>query len=228
MRDALLAAALHHRAASCLLAAEICYRAALSAEAICASCANAFLDDSRYCRRCGSARPAAADLWFGLSTVLLERGAFAAARLAFEHARSLATEEDQAVGGNARLLGLCEFFAALEALQGLQLDGAAKLSSPAPVGTNNHGATQRAAHIALYYRSLVATEAGSWETLAALGEYYRLIGCPELHARGPAPDQATAMSYFRQAQGHAPGAFPFIEDRISRLALCEQRVAGEA
>merc|ERR1740121_3127169 len=110
MRDALLAAALHHRAASCLLAAEICYRAALSAEAICASCANAFLDDSRYCRRCGSARPAAADLWFGLSTVLLERGAFAAA----------------------------------------------KLSSPAPVGTNNHGATQRAAHTALYYRSLVA------------------------------------------------------------------------
>jgi hypothetical protein len=64
----------------------------------------------------------------------------------------------------------------------------------------------RSAHVELYYRSVIALESASWESLIGLSEFYRLVGCPEQSMRSPVPDLETAQNYFRQAQGLAPAS----------------------
>lgn len=167
-----------------------------------------------------------AETWLGLAAVMLERGCLMASRQAFEHARQLSPEakvppipssaNTKEAAPAMQLYGLCELFVALDILKN---NSAIPLpSSPRPTtGERDTAGALRAAHVSLYYRSAVAIEAGSWEVLAALGEFYRLVGCPDPALRNPLPDEATARSYFEQARSIAP-AEQFLTDRLALLA----------
>lgn len=164
-----------------------------------------------------------------------------ASRLSYEHMQHVEPVALVQAGSSghamreARLFGLCEVFKAVDALQecaarhgtrnsGGYQDGAGECASgnlaikDGALGTGfvDAAAALRASHVKLYYRSALATEAGDWQVLAALGEFYRLIGCPEPLLRAPVPDVATAVSYFEQAHVMQAGD-PFIWDRLARL-----------
>mmetsp|Transcript_45756 Transcript_45756/g.82812 ORF Transcript_45756/g.82812 Transcript_45756/m.82812 type:complete len:641 (+) Transcript_45756:34-1956(+) len=230
---ALAETALRHRAVGRLLAAEILFRSALLDKA-CAADAEIWLglvatllergqlSSSRLCFE--HARR------LSLSTEAADSHGFAPSQV--------------------RLFGLGEFFVALESFSG-RVSGKSKLVGPSPresssgpagsgaswrsrPGSGNSGvaapmteeeaaaAALRAAHAALYYQSMIAVEAGSWQTLAALGEFYTLIGRPEppLPPSCTVRDTATAVSYFEQARSMAPpGEAPFVEERLKWLEL---------
>lgn len=186
----LLEASREHCAASRFISAEILCRAALLAGA-----------------NPGSA--GAEEVWISLSSTLLQRGFLEAARRASEHAQRIYAQgacDGSGAGARERLFGLGELFPAMASLR--------------PAGSPSCGegaeAAFRAAHGRLYFRSTLAAETGDWEVLAALGEFYRLLACPEASPGGPAPYMATALSYLEQARALAPGA-PFVQDRLQRL-----------
>lgn len=216
----LVASAEAHRSARRLVAAELCYRAALRGLA------------SPQHAGSGSTTPPSAGnsamspeaCWQGFAATLIERGNFSAARLAFQLARrgggcmqialtAAPSSPEMVSPGGSQLWGLCELFMAVETL--------CEHSS----GATPREAGLRAAHVALYYRSALAAEAGDWEVFAALGEFYRLVGCPDLPFRAPAPNVATSVSYFEQARGIRPTA-PFLEERLARLAAAPTPAAA--
>eukprot|EP00927_Polykrikos_kofoidii_P060349 TRINITY_DN55344_c0_g1_i1.p1 TRINITY_DN55344_c0_g1~~TRINITY_DN55344_c0_g1_i1.p1 ORF type:complete len:593 (+),score=56.92 TRINITY_DN55344_c0_g1_i1:65-1843(+) len=206
----LVASAALYRSTNRLAAADVYYRAALRI---------ALHNNPPALSIMGTVRVPVDLCWQGLAATLLERGNFPAAYSSFQAARScglgqraicaLATPRRDEAGSadQPHLWGLCDFFVAVESLRERSM-----------VGSQREGGL-RAAHVALYYRSAVAAEAGDWEVFAALGEFYRLVGCPELPFREPAPDISTALSYFEQARGIQPAA-PFVEDRLAWLSSC--------
>lgn len=145
--------------------------------------------------------------WLALADVLFERGSFMTARQCFDRAQELGIQQNKEAWAG-RLLGHCEFFAAIDTLKShLEVDGAA---------TNGRESALRAVNTALYLRFLLASEVASWDVLVGLGEFYRLVGCPEPSLRHPAPHAVTALSYFKQAWSIKPGSV-FVRDRILRL-----------
>lgn len=173
--------------------------------------------------------------WLGLAATQFERGNVMAARMSFDHAQAyLGKWEDWAqpgIGKQLRLFGLCEFFVAMYRLRNAVDGKGSETFSESSAGVESSvlpktpdsdaPAPVRAANVSTYYRSAIALEAGSvesWDVLAALGEFYRVIGSPELPPRRSAPDLATAKTYFELARSMAPASFSFVEDRLARLA----------
>jgi len=139
-----------------------------------------------------------------------------AAKRCFAIVQARAQEDEHAAGGvtamarDCRLFGFCEFFLATEGLD-------ARCAATPRNKPSEAMSALRATHVSMYYRSTLATEVGNWEVLAALGEFYRLIGCPEWPPSEPAPDMATAMSYFEQAKAMTETS-AFVQDRLDCLA----------
>jgi len=221
--NVLLEQASEHRLASRLLAAEVLYRAALRVNLGTPGATPQQLSatgDAGDPDAAAPPAPAAAApsgvwrAWLGLADTLLERGHAMGARMCFRRAVERAREEDLAAGGVAdaeretRLFGLSELF--------LATDGLAELRGAGGPGSASGASAVRAAHVALYYRSTIAAERRDWGVVAALGEFYRLVGCPRPSLDGPVPDVPTALSYFEQARAMAPNFFS--SARIAVLA----------
>jgi len=197
----LVAAATQCRAKSCLIAAESLQRAALACDGE--------MGDMEY-----------AETWLGLAAVQLDRGNLMASRLSFARARGINREV-----ANQRPGGVGELFAAVDLLEACGNGGAH--GSDRGSELKDSTAALRRLHMALYYRYTLAMEAGSWEVLAALGEFYRLVGCPAPPLCQPHPDNVTALSYFEQAHCMAPSS-PFVLDRLARLAAQAESEAETA
>eukprot|EP00928_Gymnodinium_smaydae_P004900 TRINITY_DN11678_c1_g1_i1.p1 TRINITY_DN11678_c1_g1~~TRINITY_DN11678_c1_g1_i1.p1 ORF type:complete len:757 (+),score=172.63 TRINITY_DN11678_c1_g1_i1:113-2383(+) len=163
-----------------------------------------------------------------------------------------ALQEEEMQACRSRLWNLCEFFLAVEALR-LRVDEVQGTREGRPGGLTNGGGRAagahrvrpsgltalarnfREGHVELYYRSALAAEAGNAEVFAAVGEFYRRVGCPSMMPfSAPVPDIETAASYFEQALSVDAEArlarqrLDSLRDALTELASLEREEFEEA
>jgi len=208
----LLALAERHRAAGRLLAAEAAVRKALG------------VLDGMEAGGILASDVVVSRVWFGLGALLVERGHLMAANDCCKVARQCVVDEDAVAGGvkdaerDARIFGYSELFAAAQSLGAATGQGSPSSTFGCDLAAGVGAApTMRAVHTSLYYRSTLVGKAEDWEVLAALGEFYRLIGCPSPTLEAPQPDIPTAVSYFEQAKAMAPTS-RFVLQRLAILS----------